>query len=86
MIRNDSLGWINGLRLRGSPLVAEGTSPIPAAHVGFDPAVVDVAPGGAVTVVVTLAVPCDAVPGTYVGLIHAVGSVEARVLLSVDVA
>jgi hypothetical protein len=90
-IATTALGLVNdalepaAVALRATSLVSPSGDEIPAALVTFDPSQPTLQPNAETPVRVAVRVPETARPGTYTGLVQAVGTRATRALLSLEV-
>jgi hypothetical protein len=84
-VSNDSREPRKGLRLRCAALVSETEARIAGEALSVTPNRIDLAPRSSRIVDVTVTVPADATPGTYVGLLSAAGEAGIRTLVLLEV-
>jgi hypothetical protein len=84
-VRNDTLGMIDGMRLRCGGLFGPGEERILGYRLDFTPPVVDVPPNTTVNVACSLAVPADTKRARYFGVIEAAGTPGVQLLVSLNV-
>lgn len=84
-LENTSRNFVDHLRLVCAALVTSGAARIPGDHLQIQDDEFDLGPGERRVVHLTLRVPADARPGTYVGLVEADGRPDIHALVRVSV-